>query len=602
MTNVLVMGYAAAATALSTCPMDGPVPLEPCLLRPFRSVPADRSATFASLRTMLSSHRALARVSLATLSFAFVVAMSQQAAPTTQAGPEQAPTVPESLLPQAVGIGVPSDEPITIPFSSPMDAASVESTLQVVPMQSYDLAWNADNTLLTIEPDHLWRTDERYLVVVAASARAADGEALTTARRFTFSTETAPAVTDFQVRLADAQAEADAVVDTESNATLSIDPVPAGDPGAQPPTKTAVDVSATSAITISFSRPMDRADVESTFSIAPEAGGTLSWNDGGDLVFSPSQRLEPGSRYTINLAGAHDAAGNVLGGKANFSFVVQSGAQVTKTVPEKAAADVEPATVEIWFSQPMNVEATNKAFSLKDTSTGALVGGFLNWNEASTQLVYAPDTAFAGGRAFEVSLGDGARDADGNTVTTSFTFTTTMAPATVPVATAATTRSAPSAPGAPPPAAAPAPAPVVPPPAPATSLAGHALNQVNAARAAYGFPPVVLDGSISAVASAHASDQAYNNYFSHYSLDGRSREDRLRAGGVSFSWSGENQCYHIGMSQGATLDWCHAQFMAEPYPGQWNHIANILNPNARRMGVGIATVGSKTIITWNFAN
>jgi uncharacterized protein YkwD len=42
--------------------------------------------------------------------------------------------------------------------------------------------------------------------------------------------------------------------------------------------------------------------------------------------------------------------------------------------------------------------------------------------------------------------------------------------------------------------------------------------------------------------------------------------------------------------------------MVEPYPGHWNHIANILNPKAKRMGVGIATVGGKTIITWNFTD
>ena len=88
----------------------------------------------------------------------------------------------------------------------------------------------------------------------------------------------------------------------------------------------------------------------------------------------------------------------------------------------------------------------------------------------------------------------------------------------------------------------------------------------------------------------------------HYGQNGSTRESRLRAGGVSFGYSGENQCYHIGMSEQATLEWCHAQFMAEPYPGHWNHIANILNPNATRMGVGIATVGGRTIITWNFTN
>jgi uncharacterized protein YkwD len=142
----------------------------------------------------------------------------------------------------------------------------------------------------------------------------------------------------------------------------------------------------------------------------------------------------------------------------------------------------------------------------------------------------------------------------------------------------------------------------IPPAAPATSLAGYALNQVNAARSAYGFAPLVLDASISAVAASHAMDQAVNNYFSHYGLNGSTRESRLRAGGVSFGWSGENQCYHVGLSQQATLNWCHAQFMAEPYPGQFNHIANILNPNARRMGVGIAQVGGKIVIVWDFTD
>jgi hypothetical protein len=52
----------------------------------------------------------------------------------------------------------------------------------------------------------------------------------------------------------------------------------------------------------------------------------------------------------------------------------------------------------------------------------------------------------------------------------------------------------------------------------------------------------------------------------------------------------------------ATLDWCHAQFMAEPYPGHWNHIANVLSPNATRVGVGIAQVGGKIVIVWDFTN
>jgi uncharacterized protein YkwD len=522
---------------------------------------------------------------LAALSFTIIVALSQQAVPTIQAGPEPAPLVPESLLPQSVGVSVPSGDAVTIPFDTAMDPASVEAALQVLPAHKVELSWNAGHTSLDVRPDSRWRTDARYLVVVAQSAIAADGTTLAGAKRYAFTTQPAPSVSDFQVRLAPgADAEA-AKADPEADQALAAEAVSTRDTaGSLPPTETATEVSATSAITISFNAPMDRADVEAHFSIAPEVEGELSWTD-GNLVFTPTGRMEPGVRYSISVIGAHDVTGNVLGGEGNFSFVVQDGAQLTKTAPKADAADVEPATVELWFSQPMDADATNAAFALKDTTTGALVGGHLNWNEAGTQLVYTPDDPFAGGRTFEVTLSKGAKDLDGNGVTTTWSFQT-KAVAVVNRAPTTTTRAA----------------PVVPPAAPATSLAGYALNQVNAARAAYGFGPVVLDAAISAAAAAHAWDQAQNGYFSHYSLDGRTREDRLRAQGVSFGWSGENQCYHVGMSEQSTLNWCHAQFMAEPYPGHWNHIGNILNPNARRMGVGIANVGGKIVIVWDFAD
>lgn len=551
---------------------------------------ADPSALFESLGTLLSSHRAVTRVSLAALSFTLVVAFTQQAAPTIQAGPEPEPLVPESLLPESVGTAIASDASITIPFDAAVDTDAVDAAIQVLPAQKFRTSWNAAATELTVSPERLWRTDERYLVVIAAgviepAAGRADGP-----RRYAFTTQTAPAVTDFQARLAGPSAEAEPAVATEALAAEAPDQG-AERPGTQPPDRTAQDVSATSEITVSFSVAMDEADVEEHFLISPAIEGELSWKD-GDLVFAPSGRLEPGSRYTISVIGSHDRIGNPIGGKANFSFIVQPGAQVTKTQPETDATDVEPATVEMWFSQPMDVDATNEAFALADTATGALVRGLLNWNEAGTQLIYTPDQPFVGGRTFEVIIGEGARDADGNAVAASWSFTTKAAPVVVPQRSTTTTRSATAPP--------PAPAPIAV--APATSLAGYALNQVNAARAAYGFPPVVLDANISAAAAAHAWDQANNNYFSHFSLDGRSRQDRLQAAGVSFTWSAENQCYHLGLSQQATLEWCHAQFMAEPYPGEWNHIANILNPNARRMGIGIATVGSKTVITWNFTD
>jgi uncharacterized protein YkwD len=476
-----------------------------------------------------------------------------------------------------------------------MDPASVESAIQVLPQQRVDLSWNADYTAVSISPERLWRADERYLVVVGQASESADGSPLRGGRRYAFTTQTAPAVTDFQVRLAGedlAAATAVAREDVPSVRSLTVATEAAAasivEAGSQPPTRTAKEVSATTAISVSFSADMDRADVEDRFAIAPEVTGDLAWN-GNDLVFTPSERLQPGGRYTVSLLGAHDASGNPLGGKGNFSFVVTLGAQLVKTDPGLGASDVEPATVTMWFSQPMDVDATNAAFGLTDTASGALVGGNLIWNEAATQLTYTPDRAFAGGRTFAVVLGDGALDADGNPVTADWSFSTAAAPAPVAATATRSTTSTRSA-------------PVVPPPAPSGDAAAYAVAQINASRAAYGFGPVVLDGAISAVAYAHAYDQAANGYFSHTGLNGSTRDSRLQAGGISYSWSGENACYLVGRSVIATLDWCHAAFMSEPYPGQFNHIANVLNPNATRVGVGIAQVGSKIVIVWDYTN
>ena len=554
-----------------------------CLLRPIRTVAA-WSAPFESLGMLLSRHRAITRVSLAALSFTLVIAFSQQE--PIQAGPAQAPPIPESLLPQNVGIAVATDDIITIEFDAAMDPASVDSALQVLPEQKVELTWNQDHTAVTVAPERLWRPDERYLVVVAESSATAEGDRLRSARRFSFTTETAPAVADFQVRLATADlpdVEPMAVTDTPSVRSLPVGTDTTEKAASQPPTRTAKQVSPTSSISISFTDEMDTADVEAHFAISPETAGELMWA-GGDLVFTPAERLEPGARYTISLVGSHDAAGNALGGKGTFSFIVKAGAQLITTTPKLGASDVAPATVEMWFSSPMDVEVTNEAFALTDASTGQLVGGHLNWNEERTQLTFSPDRAFTPGGTFDVEIGADARDADGNPFETSWTFTS--GPSVGGVNSATSTRTAPFF-GA---------------PAPSDSLVGYALNQINAARAAYGFAPLALDGGMTAAANAHAWDQVTNGYYSHTSLNGTSLYGRLGAHGVGFSVASENQCHYYGQGAEGTLNWCHSAFMSEPYPGHWNHIANILNPRWTRLGVGIGDNGSHVVITWDFAN
>ena len=550
------------------------------------TVGASLAAFFIPLRRLVQTHPAPARVVAATILLTAVLAVSQQQ--PIQAGPGVGPAVPSSLLPTDLGVGVGTDRPVAITFGTSMDRASVQSGLALLPDQPTTFAWSRDARTLTISPVRRWQTDQRYLVVVPARARTTAGAPLLRAERYSFTTQTAPTITDFTVDLAGVDDRTVAALPKKQPAdpVIAFEVADAG-PALNPPDATVADVSAHSAVTIGFSTSMDRADVAANFAITPKVAGKLSWSDTG-LTFTAAKPFGRGQRYTISLRGSHDRLGNALRGDTNFSFTTRDGGQLVRARPGLGARNVTDRHVELWFSQPMADSATNKAFSLTDRTSAAVVSGELTWNANRTQLRLTPDAPFADGHTYVLRLGKGTADADGHAFTQSWFFTMAgVAAQTPPVQRSQLTQRT---------------APVVPPPAPSGNLQGRALNQINAARAAYGFAPLVLDAAVSAVAYDHAYDQAAHGYFSHVSLDGRTRDDRLRAGGISYSFSGENQCFYNGIGVAATLDWCHAAFMAEPYPGQWNHIANILDPRFRRVGVGIAQVGGSVVIVWDFVN
>ena len=88
----------------------------------------------------------------------------------------------------------------------------------------------------------------------------------------------------------------------------------------------AVGVETGSALTVAFSEPMNRANAEAAFSLAPSAqqtspvAGTFAWN-GNAMTFRPSAPLGTGTPYTaVVRTGATDAAGNSLAGEVVWSF------------------------------------------------------------------------------------------------------------------------------------------------------------------------------------------------------------------------------------------------------------------------------------------
>jgi uncharacterized protein YkwD len=341
---------------------------------------------------------------------------------------------------------------------------------------------------------------------------------------------------------------------------------------------TADTTSLSTSVTISFSAAMDRAQVESSFHITPEVQGAFDW-EGTTLVFTPVQRLDPNVRYAVSLLGAHDLQGNPLDGDLSFSFTTASAARIVKVAPSDGSRNVTARSVGIWFDRPVDVATTGDGFSLYDLSAKAVVKGTTRWTADGTQLTFTASAPLKAGHRMEIRIGQGATDADGNSLRGTFAFTTKAPPTT-------TVRSVPRTTAM---------------PAPSGSAQAYALSLINASRRAYGFAPLRLDAALTAVASAHAWDQIRYNYFSHVSRDGSTYRDRLAAAGISFTHAGENQCLDYGTITHA-ISWCHSIMMAEPYPGYWNHIANILNPNFTRVGFGYGRASDgKLIMTWDFA-
>ena len=513
--------------------------------------------------------RPLTRVA-ATAAALAIVALATRQAPS-EAAPTPARTPPVSILPADLGVGIATHEGLSLDFANPMNPASVAGSLSMSPIASFHLAWSEDGRHLHLTPANRWQTDTRYVLSLPASTQLANGSTLGAAVSFAFTTETAPTVTAFsvgrgtwrspqaQLTLAEAAAERD-------NA----------------PADTANHTSSGASVTIGFSAPMNRQEVERGFLMSPGASGAFSWR-GSTVTFTPSSRLDPNARYAVAVIGAHDLQGNPLAGDVSFSFNTLSAVRVLAVSPANDAKAVTGRVVHVRFSGRVQTDATARAFRLTDvTASNRAVPGSVVWNATGTQLTFTAKSALAAGHRFSIRIGRGSLDADGNSILATYGFVTKAAPK--PAAPAATYR----------------PAYSVPPPS--GSAGSYALALINASRRAYGFAPLRLDSALSAVAQAHATDQVVNNYFSHNSLNGMTPEDRMRAAGIVFSVGGENQCYDYGSITSA-IAWCHSVMMAEPYPGYWNHIANILDPRFTRVGFGYAVKSNGEIImTWDFAN
>jgi uncharacterized membrane protein required for colicin V production len=123
-------------------------------------------------------------------------------------------------------------------------------------------------------------------------------------------------------------------------------------------------------------------------------------------------------------------------------------------------------------------------------------------------------------------------------------------------------------------------------------LEAQMLVLVNKERAKAGLKALQPDPLLTNVARQHSTDMFVRGYFSHFSPEGKTSADRIKAARIPYQIAGEN------LALGQTLSICHNGLMNSP-----GHRANILEKRYGRLGIGILDGGRRGLmVTQNFRN
>lgn len=152
---------------------------------------------------------------------------------------------------------------------------------------------------------------------------------------------------------------------------------------------------------------------------------TVSYNNVGGATLHPTAKLAAGTTYAVGLTSAiTDAAGNPVTA-LGWSFTTGPRPVVTRSSPAtNATGVVQLANTTATFSE--NVTGVSPtSFTLRKTTTGAIVGATVSYNAATHVATLNPTATLLAGTRYTATLNGSIIDADGNPITAmSWSFVT----------------------------------------------------------------------------------------------------------------------------------------------------------------------------------
>ena len=311
-------------------------------------------------------------------------------ATTLQFSTPSIPPVVSSTTPSSAAIGVSVGSKIVLRFSKTMNKNSVQSAFSSTPAVICTWLWTDSDQTATCTPSAALAFLTEYVIGLAATASSAANVPLLAAYSFKFTTArdlTQPALTGFT------------------------------------PTDTSTNVSYLSAITLSFSKPMNQSSVQNAFGATFNC--TWTWATTQSASCQPTVPLEQFTAYRISLANsATDLSGNAL--QAAYGFTFTTGSAPPRIVsfspnPRFGTNVAITAPIVLTFSEPMNKATTEVAMLVKIGA--ATKAGSLTWNPECvsnanpslsfnncTVLTYTPATPYPYGITVTWTLSTAATD------------------------------------------------------------------------------------------------------------------------------------------------------------------------------------------------
>jgi uncharacterized protein YkwD len=497
-----------------------------------------------------------------------VAAIGTLAPEGTSANPSGAdPTaLPSAAFTTHVVAGQGLRDGVTIAFSEPMDASSVQDALVVQPSTPVELTWDVSGTELSITPAATWTAGTYYVVTVGVGARDRDGSALGRPARAAFLTRGATTALFGASGLRDGRVPLD--------------------------TRFMVTVAGT----------VDWAELSRAVTVSPAVAGKVEVTrlidgSGVEAVFHPDAPLPPDTVYTVSLApDLADLDGGTIHAAEALEVRTVGTPSVVRFRPFGSAKDVaRTSDISVRFSQPMDRETTEAAFEV--VADGAPVKGELRWYEDDTVLLLDPTDPLPEGATVTVRVRATASSTDGVTLdrSRSVAFTTVKpAPKATPK---------------------PTPRPTSPPSVGGSSwsaVESYYLKLLNCTRGGglvtssggcsspggSGLAPLKLSSGLTTkVARPYAKKLAVNNVCSH--TYGSTLASRLKAGGYTgFTWAGENLGCRSGDPYAAVLA-SHLFFQSERTTngGHWR---NIMDKRFSLVGIGVWVSGGRVRLVTDF--